>query len=114
MSEKDVLSLMGKPSQQYDLPIGDESVRMNEYDRMTVGYGSLGTVVYAEISAAGARTGIPGVQIGSEGQAAAAALGLPFFPDSQVLSCPVTGGLLKIDLAPDTQRVLSVKLVEQL
>lgn len=113
MSENEVRQRLGEPSKQYDLPVGDSAVRMNEYDRLTVGFGLDGTVVYVEISSGGAETGIAGVEIGSGGREAAAALDVPYASDSLVLACEVSGGLLKIDLTPDTHRVLSVKLTGQ-
>lgn len=113
MSKQDIKRLLGQPAERYNLADGSAAVSMNEYDRLTVGFNSHGMVVYIEISAPGAETGIAGVEIGAGGPEAAAALGLPFYPDSQVLSCQVTGGLLKVDLTPDTHRVLSIKLVGQ-
>jgi len=113
MSEADVNRLLGAPAQQYDMEDGDAAVLMNEYAGVTVGFGPKGTVVYVEVSSAGADTGIAGVAIGSGGQAAASALSLPLAPDARVIACPVAGGLLKIDLTPDTRQVISVKLVAE-
>lgn len=112
--EADVRLALGDPDDEYTLPEDDDDVLIREYAELTVGYDSLGSVVYAEVSEDGAETGIPGLAIGGDGRQAASTVGVPWPPSaSQVLSLPVAGGLLKIDLEPDTYRVLAVKLIGQ-
>jgi hypothetical protein len=113
MDEKEVLRKLGEPSQKYDLPEEENVVHMHEYDGLSVGFGAKNRVVYVEIAKAGVDTGLEGIQIGTEGREAAAALGDDFASDTQVLSRDVARGMVKVDLDPATRTVLSVKLIGQ-
>jgi len=113
MSGKAVADKLGAPSQQYELPEGDGSVRIQEYEGISVGFAPNGPVVFVEVFSPSASTGLEGIRVGVDGERAAERLGVPFTSESRVLSKSVTDGMVKIDLDPATQNVLSVKLIGQ-
>ncbi|GIO16354.1 hypothetical protein J19TS2_59090 [Cohnella xylanilytica] len=111
MSGEAVADKLGAPLQQYELPEGDGSVRIQEYEGISVGFAPSGSVVFVEVASPSASTGLEGIRIGGGGERAAEGLGVPFTSESRVLSKSVAGGMVKIDLDPSTQNVLSVKLI---
>jgi hypothetical protein len=111
MNRLNVEKRLGSPALEYDLPIAGGTVRMNEYDAATVGYDASDSVIYVEVSKLGSDSGLIDIQVGQRGKQAAGTLGLPFTPETRVLSEPVEGGTIKLDLEPSTQDVLSIKLI---
>ncbi|WP_052475937.1 hypothetical protein [Cohnella kolymensis] len=110
-SEGDVIGLYGVPDDSYVLPGDDNSIQIWEYRGFSVGMSNDNTVVYVEISSAEVRSGILGLSKGMKGGQAAELLGVRQPAGSNVISLQVAGGSLKLDLDPDSQAVLSLKLI---
>lgn len=102
----------GAPLGRYTLPDGGRIVEMNEYGGFTVGFAD-GKTVYVEIYSPEVPTGIHGLAVGGSAEDAARAIGTVSDPFSNVLVAEVEGGILKIDLDPETRTVLSVRLIAQ-
>ncbi|MBB6729418.1 hypothetical protein [Cohnella zeiphila] len=111
MKQSEVDKRLGSSASEYDLPTAGGTVHMAEYDVATVGFGPGSSVVYVEVSKPGADSGLLDIGVGQRGKQAAGTLGLPFASETRVLSEPVEGGLLKIDLEPAAQMVVSIKLI---
>lgn len=84
-----------------------------EYDGYSIGFNDKSKVVYVEITSSDVGTGIQQLQYGMKGSEAAELLGIPTEDQSNVLALEVSGGWLKLDLDPDTQQVLSLKLLSK-
>ncbi|WP_372663820.1 hypothetical protein [Cohnella sp.] len=110
-TDKDVFKQFGLPLDTYPLPGGAQTVDIWEYSGFSIGLNSQDKVVYVEISSAEVRTGIRGLANGMDGAKAALLLGLPNDDQTHVLTLEVTGGWIKLDLDPETQNVLSLKLL---
>jgi hypothetical protein len=110
-SEGDVIGLYGVPTDSYSLPGDDKSIQIWEYTGFSVGMNADNKVVYVEINSTGTESGIQGLSNGMEGTQAAELLGAEHHADSNVISLKVAGGSLKLDLDPDSQTVLSLKLI---
>ncbi len=95
------------------LPGDDETVTIWEYDGFSIGFSDKNKVVYVEINSADVDTGFAALQYGMEGSRAAQLLGIPTKEQTNVLTLEVSGGWLKLDLDPDTQQVLSMKLLSR-
>jgi hypothetical protein len=112
-SEKDVFEQFGHPLDTYPLPGGAQTVEIWEYNGFSIGLNSHEQVVYVEITSADVRTGIHGLANGMNGTEAAKLLGLTNNDQSYVLALEVTGGSFRLDLDPETQNVLSLKLLSK-
>lgn len=110
-SDEEVLKLYGVPDDSYLLPGDDVSVRIWEYAGLSVGLNAGNQVVYVEMNSADVRSGIQGLMKGMDGAEAAQLLRVDDAGRSNVITVKVAGGSLKLDLDPDSQTVLSVKLI---
>lgn len=111
--EKEVFEHFGLPIETYPLPGGTQTIEICEYNGLSIGLSSKGRVVYVEITSAAVNTGIRGLTNGMDGSKAAQLLGLSDNEQTHVLTLDVTGGLFRLDLDPDTQQVLSLKLMSK-
>ncbi|QMV43909.1 hypothetical protein [Cohnella cholangitidis] len=111
--EKDIVDNKGLPNDTYSLPGDDQNVNIWEYDGYSIGFNDKNKVVYVEINSSDVSTGIQHLRYGMKGSEAAELLGIPTEDQSNVLALEVSGGWLKLDLDPDTQQVLSLKLLSK-
>ncbi|MCD9025601.1 hypothetical protein [Cohnella silvisoli] len=110
-SDKAVYKQYGLPKETYSLPGDNQTIEIWEYAGVSVGLNASNQVVYVEITSSDVNTGIQGLVSGMKGSEAAHLLGVENDDQTNVLSVEVTGGWFKIDLDPDTQQVLSLKLL---
>ncbi|MFC7152611.1 hypothetical protein ACFQMJ_29095 [Cohnella cellulosilytica] len=112
-TDKDVIKRYGTPKDTYPLPDDAETIEIWEYDGLSVGLNERDKVVYIEIASKTVDTGIEKLDYGMKGAQAAELLGIPEGSRTNVLSLEVSGGWLKLDLDPDTQNVLALKLLDR-
>lgn len=112
-SDKDVVKKYGLPADTYLLPGDKQTVNIWEYEGYSIGLNENDKVVYVEISSSDVSTGIRGLLYGMSGSEAAQLLGIAKDDHTNVLAIEVSGGWLKLDLDPDTQKVLSLKLLSR-
>ncbi|BBI32629.1 hypothetical protein [Cohnella abietis] len=112
-AESDVLKKYGSPANTYPLPGDDETVDIWEYDGIAIGLNEKNKVVYIEISSSKVSSGIQGLLNGMDGSKAANLLGVQNDNQTNVIAVEVAGGWFKLDLDPDTQKVLSLKLLSE-
>ncbi|WP_116189705.1 hypothetical protein [Paenibacillus taihuensis] len=103
-------SKLGAPSDSYTMDDDTETVSVSEYLAFSVGYGSDKKVKFVEIFDKSADTGLNGLHVGDSQNAAIKALGKPDIQTASVLAYQGTGALLKLDLDPQNNKVLSIKL----
>lgn len=108
-----VAALYGQPLDKYPLPGEEVSIEIWDYAGFSTGFNEFGEVVYIEVTSAEFATGIDGLRSGVDGDTAARTLGLSTEDRLQVLSLEVSGGWLKVDLDPDTRKVISLKLLSR-
>ena len=112
-ADKDVVKHFGLPVETYPLPDDDQTIEIWEYAGFSVGLNETDKVVYIEITSNKVSTGINGLLNGMDGSQAAELLGIQSDTQSNVLAVEVSGGWFKLDLDPDTQKVLSLKLLSR-
>jgi len=110
-SDKEIIKRYGPPAETYPLPDDAETIDIWEYGGLSIGLNERDKIVYIEVNSADVDTGIEGLAVGMKGSKVAEALGIPGDERTNVLSMEVAGGWLKIDLDPDTQNILSLKLL---
>lgn len=113
-SDKDVVRKYGLPADTYPLPGENIKIDIWEYaDGFSIGLNDSNKVVYVEIISANVGTGILGLFSGMDGTQASELLGIESDEQTNVLRAEVSGGWIKLDLDPDTQKVLSLKLLSR-
>ncbi|TVY04153.1 hypothetical protein [Cohnella terricola] len=111
-SEKEVVKHYGAPDDSYPLPGDSNTINIWEYDGLAIGLNERDKVVYIEITSNKVNTGVQGLSYGMDGTKAADLLGISAGAKTNVLALEVSGGWLKVDLDPDSRKVLSIKLLK--
>lgn len=104
-----VAKKLGNPVEQYTIE-DEPSMTIYEYDGLHIGFHKDDTVQFIEVSGADIATGLQGLQVGDQEQAAVKALGKPDSDTSFVYSYKAKDSLLKLDIDPKTETILSIKL----
>lgn len=105
------MSKLGEPTEIYSLPGDTNAVEIWQYSGYSIGLSAHDKVVYIEVTSPEIATGIKGLTIGTQGTTAAQILGIDSDNSTQVLTLEVTAGWFKLDLDPDSQSVISLKLI---
>ncbi|MDI4644952.1 hypothetical protein [Cohnella hashimotonis] len=112
MSLADAETEIGVPSNDsYTLPEAGLTVELREYGGLTVGFDTSEHVVYVEISSAAVPSGLSDVEVGSSTADAARSLSLKAAPSSSSMTADVEGGILRLDLDPVADEVVTIKLI---
>ncbi|MBM7563667.1 hypothetical protein [Paenibacillus sacheonensis] len=101
---------LGKPADSYPIADGGDRLTVEEYAAFSVGYDGDQQVVFVDVFDHRAATGLSGLRVGDSGSAALKALGKPDTHTSSVLAYEADGALLKLDLDPQNDRIISIKL----
>lgn len=113
-TDKSVVKRFGPPIDTYQLPgDGEQSIEIWEYKGISIGLNAQDKVVYVEINSSQVDTGIRGLSFGMNGDDAARLLETPHDERTNVVTAQVSGGWMKLDLDPDTRKVLSLKLLDE-
>lgn len=112
MTSKEVADRLGAAKDTYPLPGDERTIEIWEYEGLSIGLDDRDRVAYVEISSSEVNTEIKGMQLGIDGAQAAELLGLETDERTNVLTAEVSGGWLKLDLDPDTRKVLSLRLID--
>lgn len=112
MTLADAEAKIGGPADDsYTLPEAGRAVDVREYGGLTIGVDTSGHVVYVEISSASVASGLPNVEVGSSSSDAARSLSLKTVPSSSSMTTDVEGGILRLDLDPVSDEVVTIKLI---
>jgi hypothetical protein len=101
---------LGKPIDSYSFEAEDETLTVNEYSGFSVGLGPNKKVKFVEVFDSGAATGLNGLRVGHDVNAAVKLLGKPETHTASLLAYKAAGALLKLDLDPDDNTIVSIKL----
>lgn len=101
---------LGKPADKYSYEDENETLTIHEYKGFSIGYGKDKAVRFIEVFDGETVTDLNGLRIGDTENAAIKALGKPDTHTASVLSYKAAGALLKLDLDPDKNEIISIKL----
>ena len=103
-------SKLGKPSDSYTYDDEDEAITINEYVTFSVGFGKNKKVKFIEVFDRKSVTDLNGLRVGDNESLAVKLLGKPDTHTTSVLIYKAANSLLKLDLDPDTNEIISIKL----
>ena len=109
-SMQDVTSRFQKPRDQYRMQDPGGAVTVYEYDGFTIGFNDNSRVEFIDVYSAEVDPILNGVRVGSTAAEAEKRLGPPSSRSEYVLNYIAGGVVMKIDLAPVSSRILSIKL----
>ncbi|SFI27298.1 hypothetical protein SAMN02799624_00035 [Paenibacillus sp. UNC496MF] len=109
-AEASASAKLGKPSDVYPLDDDGGTLSVKEYAACSVGFSPDKKVKFVEVFGRSAATGLGGLRVGDTASAAVKKLGQPGTHTGSVLAYDAEGALLKLDLDPDNERILSIKL----
>ncbi|SFS60174.1 hypothetical protein [Paenibacillus sp. BC26] len=101
---------LGKQTDSYTIEDEKETITVLEYPGFSVGYGADKKVRFVEVFEKTVASGLSGLRVGDSENAVTTALGKPTTHTASVLAYQASGALLKLDLDPQTKKVLSMKL----
>lgn len=104
---------LGKPVDNYAIEDENETLTIHEYNGFSIGYGKDKAVRFIEVFSSDTATGLNGLRIGDTENAAIKALGKPDTHTASVISYKAAGALLKLDMDPDKDEIISIKLFLQ-
>jgi hypothetical protein len=110
-SDMTVNQLYGKPADSYTLDDENESIKVLEYDGFAVGINDHKKVQYIEVYGKSISAGLSGLRVGDDPEAALRALGKPGKQTAYLLIYEAEGALLKLDLDPAHNEIVSIKLL---
>lgn len=106
-----VEKLHGKPVDTYNLDEEIDLIQVYEYDGFAIGINSKQKVQYVEVYDKRIKAGLSGLKVGDKPDAALHLLGKPDKQTTYLLTYESTGALLKLDLDPDHNKIVSIKLL---
>ena len=83
---------------------------VSDYEGFSIGYDSKYKVKFVEVFDQEVKTGLNGLKIGQLGEEAVKALGKPSSHNTYTLGYKADGAFLKLDLDPQSNEVVSIKL----
>ncbi|MDQ0112743.1 hypothetical protein [Paenibacillus harenae] len=110
-SADEMTRLFGEPIDSYSLEEDADAVTVNEYDGFAVGINESRSVQYIEVYSDQISAGLSGLAIGDKPDAAIRQLGKPSTQTEYLLTYEAEGALLKIDLDPAQNSIVSIKLL---
>ncbi|MBD2870222.1 hypothetical protein [Paenibacillus arenilitoris] len=109
--EAQVVRRFGAAIDSYTLDEKSDKIQVLEYDGFAVGMNGEQTVQYVELFGSGLSAGLSGLQIGDKPDAAVKLLGKPEKQTAYLLTYEADGALLKLDLDPGQNEIVSIKLL---
>jgi hypothetical protein len=109
--EAKVNERFGDETDSYVLDEESDKIQVHEYDGFAVGINGSKTVQYVEIYSENISAGLSGLQIGDQPDAAIRLLGKPEKQTTYLLSYEADGAMLKLDLDPSQNKIISIKLL---
>lgn len=105
-----VYERFGEPVQSYPLPGDSEDPAVvRSYPGFAIGERD-NKVLFVEVSTRSVNPGLSGLRLGDMSGDAAAKLGKPTSESEFVMSYAANGSILKLDIDPDTKKIISMKL----
>lgn len=110
-SNKLVSERFGKAIDIYSLEDDSESIEVHEYKGFAVGINDKHAIQYIEVYDKSIVTGLSGVHVDDRSDAVLKALGKPSSQNSFIITYEGKDSLLKFDLDPDHDKIVSIKLL---
>lgn len=110
-SDSKVRKLFGKEIDSYTLEEETETIKVLEYDGFAIGINDSKAVHYIEVYGNDISAGLSGLQVGDKPDQALQMLGKPEKQTTYLLTYKASGALLKLDLDPEQNEIVSIKLL---
>ncbi|OBZ16594.1 hypothetical protein [Bacillus sp. FJAT-26390] len=110
-SDAAVNKLFGKPVDSYQLEEEAEAIKVLEYKGFAIGINTNKKVQYIEVFDKSISAGLGGLHIGDDPETALSSLGKPDKQTTYLLTYKAKGALLKLDLDPVHNEIVSIKLL---
>ncbi|REK76154.1 hypothetical protein [Paenibacillus paeoniae] len=104
-------SYFGQAEDSYHLEEDAESIHVLEYDGFSIGLDSGGFVHFVEVFGADTLAGLSGLRIGDDSDKALKELGKPDSRSDYLLIYDADGATLKLDVNPDLDKIVAMKLI---
>jgi len=101
---------LGKPAESYNFEDGSDQLTVHEYSGYSIGFGKNKKVKFIEIFDSETVTDLNGLRVGDNEKTAISLLGKPDTHTASVLAYKADGALLKLDLDPENNKIISIKL----
>lgn len=111
-SDSKVIKLFGKEIDSYTLEEETEKIKVLEYDGFAIGINDSKAVQYIEVYGIGISAGLSGLKVGDKPDKALQMLGKPKKQTTYLLTYEASGALLKLDLDPEQNEIVSIKLLK--
>lgn len=108
-----VQSYFGQAEDSYQLGEEAESIHVLEYDGFSIGLIRGGGVHFVEVFGADTTAGLSGLRIGDKPEKALKELGNPDSRSDYLFIYDAEGATLKLDVNPDLDKIVSMKLIAQ-
>ncbi|MDQ6419036.1 hypothetical protein RB620_06250 [Paenibacillus sp. LHD-117] len=106
-----VSKLLGKELDSYELEEEVDRIKVNEYEGLSVGFNQKGAVHFVEVYGHQTSAGLNGLKIGDKPDQALQKLGKPESQTDYLLTYAAEGALLKLDIDPGVNEIVSMKLI---
>ncbi|NIK68323.1 hypothetical protein [Paenibacillus sp. BK720] len=101
----------GKADDVYSLKDDAETIEVHEYKGFAVGINEDKAIQYIEVYDKSIATGLSGVRVEDKSETVLKALGKPTSQNSYIITYQGKDSLLKFDLDPDHNKIVSIKLL---
>ncbi|GGD56016.1 hypothetical protein [Paenibacillus nasutitermitis] len=108
--QSDLDKSLGKPAESYTFEDGGDQLTVHEYSGYSIGFGQNKKVKFIEVFDSKASTGLNGLRVGDPEKSALNLLGKPDTHTASVLAYKAKDALLKLDLDPENNKIISIKL----
>lgn len=112
-SSKSVTKLFGKEKDRYKFEEEDVTIEVLEYDGFAVGFDEHKSIHYIEVYGKKVATGLSSLKIGDTPDQAIMTLGKPTTQTTFLLTYIAEGAFLKLDLDPEHDQIVSIKLLKE-
>lgn len=112
-SDSLIESQFGKELDRYSLIEEAGDIQVLEYDGFAVGLNTGGVVHFVEVHSSHIAAGLSGLRIGDKPEKAINELGKPDTQSDYLLVYDAEGAMLKLDVDPDANKIVSMKLLSQ-
>ncbi|WP_138752005.1 hypothetical protein [Paenibacillus sinopodophylli] len=106
-----VTKLFGNPVDSYKLDEESEPITVLEYEGFAIGINPYQSVQFIEVFGTSIAAGLSGLQIGDNPERALRALGKPSKQTAYLLTYEAKNSLLKLDIDPVHNEIVSIKLL---
>lgn len=109
-SKGEVMARFPKPNDTFAMPDADGTLTIHDYGSYMIGFNDANRVVFIDVFTEEVNIGLKGIRVGATASDAIRELGEPYSQSEYVLNFKKGNTVLKMDLDPESQRILSIKL----